>query len=271
MNEFASAWSQMSPGRTVPKLLSEPIWFAAVLCNLQLQLIIPSPLHVVESNPGIMQCSDRIEVPAQIHSDTVQASLKTDWIRRCQSPVNTEHWHLSFFFSCPSAWNTCRFSGQRKDHVCTFSAVSSTCSAAYCRCCQHVWGEECTGSCGVSCHPSPCWSNAGQPAWDETQRVRPAAAAAPDEAATGMIICIMLGKKVGFQKMPFFLPPSLSIFSLLAFVQVSLSSKVLAKGRPKYYRHKSLHSPQGVRISSVKLLLLRYWEKNLISSFVGWL
>lgn len=43
-----------------------------------------------------MQGSDRTEVPAQIHSDTVQASLKIYW--RCQSPVKTKHWHLSFSF-----------------------------------------------------------------------------------------------------------------------------------------------------------------------------
>lgn len=45
-----------------------------------------------------MQGSDRTEVPAQIHSDTVQASLKIYWIRRCQFPVKTEHWHPSFSF-----------------------------------------------------------------------------------------------------------------------------------------------------------------------------
>lgn len=98
MNEFASTWSQTSPGRTVLNLLSEPIGFLAVLCNLQLQLIILSPLYVVESSPGVIQCSGRTEVPAQIHSETVQASLKIYWTRRCLSPVNTEHWHPSFAF-----------------------------------------------------------------------------------------------------------------------------------------------------------------------------
>lgn len=224
---------------------------------------------MVGSNPGVTQCSDRTEVPAQIHSDTVQTSLKIYWMRRCHSPVNTEHWHRSFAFliRVKEVW----IQWQRKDHVCNFSAVSSTCSAAYCRCCQHIWGEECTGSCGVSCHPSPCWSpsNASQPAWHETQRVGPAAAAAPDEAATGMIIWIMLGKRWVISKCLF--PSFPLIFSLLAFVQVGLSSRVLAKGSPRSYRHKSLHSPQCVTISWLKLLLLRYWEKIIIFGLVGWL
>lgn len=168
-------------------------------------------------------------------------------------------------------WNTCGFSRQRRDHVCTFSVVNSTCAAAYCRCCHHLWGEECPGSCGVSCHPSPCWSpsNAAQPARDETQRVGSAAAAAPDEAATGMISWTMQGKKMAWQQMPFFLLPSLS-FSLFTFCTVSVA-EFWQRADPSTTDTKACIVLEVWELAQLNYCCSDIEKKKLISSFVGWL
>lgn len=169
----------------------------------------------------------------------------------------------------------CQFSGQRKGHVCTFSA------GVFNLCCSllqvlltylggrmhwYLWSQlspitllqlhQCTSACT---------------AWSATCRT---CGCSSIRWSSYRYACLGNAEKVGCQQMPFsslpFPLPLLLAFPLLLSLplllpsftfctRLILSSRVLAKGRPKYYRHKSifcsnipqLPSPRGMRIGLV--------------------
>lgn len=163
----------------------------------------------------------------------------------------------------------CGFSGQRKGCVCTFSAgelnlcrsllqVLLTYLGGRTR--WHLWSQlspitllqlhQCTSACT---------------AWNATCRT---CGCSCIRWSSYRYACLGNAEKVGCQQMPFssllLLLPLPLLFSLpfplfTSCTWVILSSRVLAKGRPKYYRHKSifcsnkpqLHNPRGKRIGLV--------------------